>query len=258
VSPALAPRLWAGHLLAVVLVVAAGVLGFWQVDAWQERRAAEAEDVTRADPVPLGEVLGPDDPFPGDRVGQPVTVEGTWLADATRFVSGRVRDGEEGYWMVSPLLLDDGAAIPVVLGWVETPVAAPDWWQASGDLVGWLQPPEGTGTTDTDPGDDVLPQLRTADLVQLVDEDLYGGYVVARDGVAGLPAADLAQLPEAGRFTALRNLLYGVEWWVFGGFALFVWWRWVRDSTHEPEDDADADSTDADSNDESAPDTVTA
>ena len=41
--------------------------------------------------------------------------------------------------------------------------------------------------------------------------------MVARDGVVGLPAADLDQLPEAGRFTALRNLLYGVEWWVFGG-----------------------------------------
>jgi surfeit locus 1 family protein len=49
--------------------------------------------------------------------------------------------------------------------------------------------------------------------------------------VAGLPAADLTQLPEASRFTAVRNLLYGVEWWVFGGFALFLWWRWVRDET---------------------------
>ena len=51
--PALAPRLWAGHLLALVLVAAAAVLGFWQLDAWQERRAAEARDLTRADPVPL-------------------------------------------------------------------------------------------------------------------------------------------------------------------------------------------------------------
>ena len=32
-----------------------------------------------------------------------------------------------------------------------------------------------------------------------------------------------------GRFTALRNLLYAVEWWVFGAFAAFIWWRWVRD-----------------------------
>ena len=232
--PALAPRLWWGHLLVAVLVVAATMLGLWQVDAWQERRAAEALDLTGVEPVPLDEVLGPDDPFPGDRVGQPVTAEGTWLADGTVFVSGRERDGEDGYWMVTPLGLSDGAAIPVVLGWVSAPEAAPATPVGSAEVVGWLQPSEGSGATDEDPSDDVLPQLRTADLVQLVDQDLYGAYAVASDGIAGLPAADLAQLPEAGRFTALRNLLYGIEWWVFGGFALFVWWRWVRDETRSP------------------------
>ena len=39
--------------------------------------------------------------------------------------------------------------------------------------------------------------------------------------------ADLEQLPDASRFTALRNLLYAMEWWFFGAFAAFVWWRWV-------------------------------
>ena len=64
--------------------------------------------------------------------------------------------------------------------------------QGGAELVGWLQPPEGTGERDDDPGDDVLPQLRIADLVQHVDQDLYGAYAIAQEGVAGLPAADLA------------------------------------------------------------------
>jgi cytochrome oxidase assembly protein ShyY1 len=227
-------------VLALVLVVAAATLGFWQVEAWQERRDAEARDLTQTEPVPLTEVLGPDDPFPGRRVGQPVTISGTWLAEGTVFVSGRERDGADGYWMVTPLGLTDDAAIPVVLGWVAAPDTAPATPVGDAEVVGWLQPSEGGGAVDADPSDDVLPLLRAADLVQLVDRDLYGAYAVAREGLAGLPAADLAQLPEAGRFTALRNLLYGVEWWVFGGFALFIWWRWVRDATadravdHEP------------------------
>ena len=25
------------------------------------------------------------------------------------------------------------------------------------------------------------------------------------------------------------NLLYALEWWVFGGFAVYVWSRWCRD-----------------------------
>jgi hypothetical protein len=80
----------------------------------------------------------------------------------------------------------------------------------------------------------VLPQLRVADLAQRVDQDLYGGYAIAQQGVDGLPAADLAQLPDAGRFTAIRNLLYAVEWWVFGGFAVLIWWRWVGEQLVGP------------------------
>ena len=37
------------------------------------------------------------------------------------------------------------------------------------------------------------------------------------------------RLPKPGTFTSLRNLLYGLEWWVFGAFAAFLWWRWCRD-----------------------------
>ena len=45
--------------------------------------------------------------------------------------------------------------------------------------------------------------------------------------------ADLDQLPDTGRLTAIRNLLYALEWWFFGGFAVFVWWRWARDTMEE-------------------------
>ena len=98
------------------------------------------------------------------------------------FVSGREQDGRDGYWMVTPLAIGgaDRPALPVVLGWVADPASAPAPPEGSADLVGWLQPPEGTGAVDDDPGDDVLPQLRIADLVQHVDQDLYGGYAVAQ------------------------------------------------------------------------------
>ena len=85
----LAPRFWGVHLLAVVLATTAGLLGYWQLDAWQERRAAEAVDLTRLAPIPLADALGPDDPFPGDKVGQPVVIEGTWVPEGTVFVDCR-------------------------------------------------------------------------------------------------------------------------------------------------------------------------
>lgn len=252
---ALSPRLWGVHLLALVLVGAAGALGWWQIESWQVRRAAEAVDLSGLVPLPLAEVMGPDDAFPGDRVGQPVVVEGTWLTDSTLYISGRERAGVTGYWAVTPLAVGggDAGALPVVRGWTPTVAEAPAPPTGAAELVAFLQPGEGTGAVDDDPADEVLPQLRIADVIQYVDQDLYGGYgVVAQQvgpgdwpvgaaatnpGSTGLLDPDIAQLPAAGTFTALRNLLYGFEWWVFGGFAGFIWWRHVRDVTRPVEVD---------------------
>jgi len=251
VPAVLAPRMWLGHLVALVLVAAALLLGVWQLDAWQTRRADEARDLTQAEPVALSSVMGPDDPFPGRSVGQPVTVEGEWVPAGTVFVSGREHDGRDGYWMVTPLAIGgaDRPALPVVLGWVADPSSAPAPPEGGAELTGWLQPPEGTGAVDDDPSDDVLPQLRIADVVQHVDQDLYGAYAISQEGVDGLPAADLAQLPDAGRFTAVRNLLYAIEWWFFGAFAVLIWWRWVGEQLAARREEPQAE-------DEDQPDTV--
>lgn len=247
----LAPRLWLGHVVALVLIAIAVMLGWWQVEAWQTRRADAARDLTQAEPVALAELMGPDDPFPGRSVGQPVELAGSWVADATVFISDREHDRDEGFWMVTPLAIggEGQPAMPVVVGWVADPGEAPAAPTGSAELEGWLQPPEGTGARDPDPTDDILPRLRIADLVQRVDQDLYSAYVVAHDGIGGLRAGDLEQLPTTGRFTALRNLLYALEWWVFGAFAGLIWWRWVQEQTAREEDLPAAD-------DEDQPDTV--
>ncbi|MDP3891216.1 SURF1 family protein, partial [Nocardioides sp.] len=239
-SVVLRPRLWGIHLLALVLVAAAGWLGVWQVQAWQAARDAEARDLTLAEPLPLADVLGPDDPFPAAYVGQPVLLAGEWLPESTLFVSGRRHEGADGYWVVTPLVVAgtegaagaEGAAMMVVRGWSPSIQDAPPPPTGEADLVGRLQPGEGTGVMDDDPSDNVLPQLRIADAIQHVDQDLFGGYAVVTGETAraaGLEPATLDQLPEVGRFTSVRNLLYGIEWWIFGLFAAFIWWRWVRD-----------------------------
>jgi len=247
-------------VLMLVAVVAAVGLGIWQYDAWQTRRSAEAVDLTRNDPVPLDDVVGADDPFPGDRVGQPVTWSGTWLPDSTVLVSGREHEGREGYWVVTPLTTGGATdpAVPVVRGWTASRDDVPAAPTGEGEVEGWLQPPEGDGSVDDDPTDDVYPQLRVADLAQRVDGDLYSAYAVATPdqvdpaaaGVTGLETADLEQLPPAGRFTALRNLLYALEWWIFAVFAFYIWWRYVRD-----EDEA-ADGQDGQDGQPATPDPV--
>jgi surfeit locus 1 family protein len=249
VTRALAPRYWAAHLLALVLIGTAVALGVWQFRGWDARREAEAVDLTSVAPEPLAEVMGPDDPFPGEAVGRPVVVAGTWIPEATLYVDGRQEGDEGGVWVVTPLSVGgpDDPALLVVRGRAPAPDRAPAAPTGEAELVAWLQPPDGaTGLVDEDPTDDVFPQVRIADAIQRVDRDLYGGYGIVADaldvdgswpvgsgatnpGTEGLAVVEAGEGPEVGRFTAFRNFLYGVEWLLFGAFAAFIWWQYVRD-----------------------------
>jgi len=250
--------MWGAHLLAVVCVSIAVGMGVWQYDAWTARRAAERVDLTHADPVPITDVFGPDDPFPRAGLGRPVTITGTFLDAGTVLVAGRDdAEGRSGRWLVTPISVGaaDAPAVPVVRGWVpdDTDLATlPKPPTGEVDLVGWLQPTEAGSEPDDDPDDRVVPALRIADLVQLLDgQDMYGGYVIAEeptssDAAAGVAAADLDQMPPVSRFTGLRNILYAIEWWLFAAFAAFLWWRYVRDATREAPADGAADEEDVD------------
>lgn len=235
----LRPKYWPGHVVMIACVSFAVGLGLWQLDAWQSRRADAAVDISNTAPVPLGSVITGDSSFPGRSLGRPVTFTGTWMSASTLYIADRELHHARGYWVVTPVRVDGSeSALPVVRGWSATPTSVDPAGRVS--VTGWLQATEGSGPVDTDPSDNVLPGMRLASMVEHVDADLYSGYVVARD-VTGQGAADGADLlsvsasavPEVSGFTALRNFLYAVEWWIFGAFALFVWARWCKDSLED-------------------------
>ena len=60
------------------------------------------------------------------------------------------------------------------------------------------------------------------------DRAVPGGATTAA-GTAGLAPASAEHLPGADASTGLRNLLYAFQWWVFGAFAIFMWWRWLME-----------------------------
>jgi cytochrome oxidase assembly protein ShyY1 len=237
---ALAPRYWAGHLVVLAAVVVCVLLGRWQLDVWHDHRSDSAAAVTREDPVRLDDVLGADAAFPSGGVGRPVVVEGRWDPGHTVYVADRPRNGRAGVWAVTPVVTDTGSAIPVLRGWASSPSDAPAAPTGQAALVGLLQPSEDTGAPPGDTGGDVIPELSTTDLLPRASYDLYGGYVVATDrdlpsgesattGMSGLAAVTPAHLPGANASSGLRNLLYAFQWWVFGAFAVFMWWRWVQE-----------------------------
>jgi cytochrome oxidase assembly protein ShyY1 len=238
--------------MVVALAIAVG-LGLWQLDAWSARRADAARDLTNRAPVALDSVMTGDSPFPGRSLGRPVEFTGEWVGE-NLYVADRYLDDERGYWVVTAARVHGtGSAMPVVRGWARTtdfpaPVGA-------ASVTGWLQATEGGGPIDEDPHDDVITMMRIASLVEHVDADLYSGYVVGKvissadqdgdtnaDGV-GLEPVTPAAVPDVSGFTALRNLLYAIEWWIFGAFALFIWVRWCRDSLQAPVPDEQLEAT---------------
>lgn len=230
------------HVLAMAGIVATGWLGVWQYDVWHDHRAVDAAAITRLPAVPLASVLGPDDPFPADAAGRPVQLEGKWTPEGTVYVDNRRLDGRSGFWVVSPLAPTcqsnaNCPAILVVRGWVEEPFADPVAGQAQ--VVGWLQPSgagDVAGQPQIDRGD-VVGNLDIPILLQQMDRDLYGGYVIARDSGA-LEQVTPADLPSPPAFASIRNLLYAVEWWVFGAFVVFLWWRWCVDTVADQRNSA--------------------
>jgi len=253
----------------VVVVAAAIALGLWQYSVSHQHKVDQVAKLAHATPRPLTDVMGGNDAFPGDHVGRPVVVTGTWLGDGTVFVSGHSHAGRKGYWVATPMKVDGtgtpGSAIYVVRGWTADPATAPAAPTGTARLVGWLEPGQqddavGDGSTGSASGGGgsatVVPDLDMAALIDQVHTDLFSAYVVGADHQSDWPAdampvndgsqglADVAApaLPKADATTGLRNFLYAIEWWLFAVFGFYVWWRYVRDVTR-PAPPADAEGT---------------
>jgi surfeit locus 1 family protein len=234
----LSPRYWGAHLLMVLALAAAIALGIWQLHAWQAGRDAAATDLTTAAPKPLSSVMGGDEAFPGKALGQPVRFSGKWMPQSTLYVQDRDLGGKRGYWVVTPVLVGR-SAMPVVRGWASRPEAPAATGPAQ--VTGWLQPSEGSGATDSNPNDDVIPEMRVASIVQHVDADLYSAFVVQKElstSDVGLRQVTPESIPEVSSTDHLRNLLYAFQWWIFGGFAVYVWQRWCRDQLEVADEEA--------------------
>jgi cytochrome oxidase assembly protein ShyY1 len=198
-----------------------------------------------------------------------VTAQGTYSPDKQVLVPGRLHDGKTGYWVVSafavngaPALTGAGASpqtwIPVARGWVAQPgdAAAPP----SGlvELTGRLLPSEAP-VAGKAPKAGEASAVSVAELINYWEVSSYPGFVSATAEVVGgqdvsasavpgnLLPLDIGPQPPAQHINWL-NLFYSIEWVVFAGFALFIWWRLVKDDYHrdleEALDDADDDGHD--------------
>lgn len=62
----------------------------------------------------------------------------------------------------------------------------------------------------------------------LVTPRWLGRHVMLVLAVAGLILLGRWQWQRGTAYHDLRNLLYGVQWWIFAGLACYGWWRTLR------------------------------
>jgi cytochrome oxidase assembly protein ShyY1 len=211
--------------LAVALMAAMGALGLWQLGAYDQQQTDSARSRLHRSPVPLNAVLGADAAFPPSGVGQPVVVDGTYDV-SDQFYVRHMPGAAATYSVVTPLKTADGSKILVVRGSSPRPDAAAPTGHVT--VRGVLQPSEATSRTLD--AHRVTDGIRVASLLNSVRGDLYAGYVILTDSrpAEQLPAVT-PPLPDTSRWVGIRNLLYAIQWWVFGGFIGFMWWHIVRD-----------------------------
>ncbi|GAA0840031.1 SURF1 family protein [Streptosporangium amethystogenes subsp. fukuiense] len=221
------------HLLAIGALVVCGLLGRWQLGVFEESGGPRA--LVDPAPVAVATLTAPGEHITADEAGRRVIAEGTF--DASKQLLVAERDG--GLWLLTAFDLGDGTYVPVVRGWVATAqdpavAAVPEGRVTVG---GRLQPSEATDSvqrrTRQLPQGQVLT-VSSAELINLWrDTKLRNGFVVAAEqspapAVAAKPV-NVSPPTESGVLT-WRNLAYAAQWWIFGLFAVFMWWHFVRDA----------------------------
>jgi cytochrome oxidase assembly protein ShyY1 len=212
-------------LLVLLLAIAAvcGRLGMWQLDRARQD-AAQRPDLPVA-VAGLVEVLEPQATFPGELAGRVVTVRGTFAADEV--VVTRQLDGVPGVLVVTPLVVGEtGAVLAVVRGWAPDAARAAEVPAPPGvvEVRGRLEPGEAAR------GADGQTAISPAQLVNRWGGPIYSGYLVLEEvSPAQEPGLELVPAPEPATGFDLQNLAYAVQWWLFGGFAVLLWLRMVRD-----------------------------
>ncbi len=250
----LKPR-WLGLLGALIaLLVAFTFLGLWQLSVARDDAQREAlEKAPQQTPVALGTVMFPHTPFPGDASGRPVTMTGSYDATGQVLVADRRLDGVPGYWVLTPLVVDatgvaGSARIAVLRGFVTSgsgtgPPPSPD---GRVTVTGTLAPAESPASSSA-----ALPagQLGSVDLARLVNlwpGDLYNAFVFATTESPDVsPGVQRVPPPPIPTGLTWRNAAYALQWWVFGLFAAYMWWRMVRDDYRQDRAAATTTPTDA-------------
>ncbi len=224
------PRWIAALLLCLGIAAGFAALGQWQLARSVVNVDTGAPDTEAA--VPLESIAEPQTEVTQPQLGRRVSVEGEFVSSDFVVLTGRNNGGDaDGAWLVAHLVTDDGVTLAVALGWAPdagTAAAAQETPPGAGAIVGRYLPSEAPIESDFEAGE--RSALSVAELINIWPDaqPAYGGYLVVDEPWPGLdPIYSPAPVREI-EFNLL-NVFYALEWAIFAGFAIYLWYRLVRD-----------------------------
>jgi len=217
---------WVLALVASFVVV--GV--FSALAQWQWQRSVDEATIIERDTEtarPLVEVATPQATITTDAAGRMVTVDCQMVPGDDVWVSDRAVPGSRGDWLIRHCITPEGNSLAVAIGWapVRPDGVIPD---VSGTLSGRYVPTESPQTSDFEDG--VRQAIAIGEMINLWANPgpVYGGYLVAE--VAPEPLLTIpTEPPPTDASLNILNIFYALQWLLFAGFALYFWYRLVRD-----------------------------
>jgi hypothetical protein len=242
------PKWIAGLFLALAVAAVFALLGQWQLE--RSFTEVEPEDQSQL-PLVLVDSEKPGEPLTATAANKLVQAQIFIDTQNVFIVSNRLQRAADevvsGYWVIanSSVLLEDGestASLSVGIGFAESLAVAEGAREALMESVQAQAFLEQTGKylqtegpeTQSDPAKSYL--LESFSLAQLVNlykgveaQSLAGFMVLDAEPGFGLERIVIAP-PEAGTQVNWLTLFYALEWALFAGFAVFLWWRLVEDA----------------------------
>ncbi len=249
------PRWIAALVLALAVAAGFAALGQWQLGrAIQSGHVVERPTETVK---PLNDVATVNEPPTTAGDGQLVRTRGAFAPRDYGLLVGRLNNGVSGFWVIgrfTPVEPDANgrtAQLAVARGWAPTAQSAKRAIArlkrqppATITLDGRLLPSEAPEPPKEGGDPFAMKDMSVAALVNLWhgigDSDVYSSYLVEH----GRPPAGLQAIfspaPVEQATINWLNIFYAAEWAVFAGFAIFLWYRVVRDAWEKQREDAEA------------------
>jgi surfeit locus 1 family protein len=212
---AVTPKWIAGLLIALAVASIFAWLGQWQ----------------------LGRAVESNKPI---QIVQPLTVAVMLDQKNIFIVSNRIQDSKDGFWVVANSNTTEGESIVLALGWTEKLSKAESvraelqssmLAQAFIPVTGFTLPTEPPQKSDASKNY-LLQSVSTAQIANLVGDvkNMRADYVaVNQDAAPDLLEPIKAEISQEAGVNWL-SAFYAVEWAVFAGFAVFMWWRLLKDA----------------------------